>query len=329
MEFAPKQFAGWAVGKRVFGLVILLVGVMASGGFARADWRDDMKSLRLGIVGGARPALAMRRAEPFRHALQLALGIKVKIIAVGDLASLIASQGNDGIDYAVHTATSFATTWIRCKCVEPLAAAMLAGRVKAYHSILVVNAQDISTLQQLRGKRLAVPGTNSVTGYIIPTGKLPDMGVEFVEAPGGDNSTRLVVAGSAEKAIELFLGGKVDGLFGWSTMSGSLSKGYSAGTLTQLVKTSGRSVADFSILWQSPPIANGPHAVSSKLPEPAKAIIVQFLLDLYDKNPAAYDAIENYRSGGFASVELGDYQPLIDLLDANKGKEIPPKQVEK
>lgn len=329
MEFAPKQVARWAVGKRVFGLIILVVGIMVSGGFARADWRDDMKSLRLGIVGGARPALAMRRVEPFRHALQQALGIKVKIIAVRDLGTLVARQENADIDYAVHTATSFATTWIRCKCVEPIAAAMLTGRVEAYHSVLVVNAEEISTLQELQGKRLAVPGKNSVTGYIIPTGKLPDMGVKFVEAPDGGKNTRLVIADSAEKAIELFLGGKVDGVFGWSTMSGSLSSGYSAGTLTQLVKTSGRSVADFSILWQSAPIANGPHAVSSKLPEPAKAIIMQFLLDLYDRNPAAYDAIENYRSGGFASVKLGDYQLLIDLLDANKGKEMPSTQVEK
>jgi phosphonate transport system substrate-binding protein len=322
MKNTLKQFIA-----RATSLVSLLAVLMFWHGAAYADWRDDIKTLRLGIVGGTRPAIAMRQAEPFRHALQQALGIKVRLVAVNDLAALIAAQEKLHVDYAVHTASSFATTWIKCRCVQPLAAAMLEGQVETFYSVLVVNADEISTVSQLQGKRLAVPGKNSVTGYIIPAGKLPEMGVTFGDA--ADNNTELVMAGSAEKAAMMFLGNKVDGLLGWSTMSGLPFDGYSAGTLNRLVKASGKRAADFSILWQSPPITNGPHAVSNKLPEEAKAIIVQFLLELYDKNPAAYDAVENYRSGGFASVKLDDYQLLIDLFDAKKGKEKPPEQVEK
>ncbi len=297
--------------------VVALVVVSMSAASVLADWRDEKKSIRIGFVGGDRPALARRHFEPFRRALEQALQIKVTVFTAETHGSLISTQANAGIDYGIHTASSFATTWIKCKCVEVIAAASLSSGVGQFHSIILAERGEIDTLKTLAGKRVAIPGEKSLTGYILPARELQKQGLVF----GGDRSKndniQLVPAGSAEKALEQFLAGEVDGLFGWSTMSGLVSNGYSAGTLTELVRKSGRSAADFTILWKSGPIPGGPHAVSNKLPEPAKRLIERFLLGLNDKNPAAYDAVENFNSGGFSKVEISDYQVLIDLVSDN------------
>ncbi len=303
------------------GVLIFLIASVLISSVARADWRDNFKVLTLGFVGGERPKLAIRHIEPFRHAMQQALGISVRVIPTLDYAGLVRAQENGRIDYGVYSAASFAAATVRCKCIEPLAAAMLEGGVKAFYSILLVKKDAAKSIEQLHGKRVSAPGKGSLTGYILPVKLLAAKGVIFSEDPSDSTQNRVIIAGSAEKALDMLIAGEVDGMFGWSTLHGFENMGYSAGTLKRLKLRKGVQLNDYSIIWKSGQIANGPHAISSKVPSEAKEILISFLTGLYDKNPAAYDAVENYRSGGFARVKLSDYQLLIDLVTPPADKE--------
>ncbi len=312
---AQLQLSGYMLTR--YFVALLMLAMTASS--VLADWRDEKKSLRIGIVGGDRPALARRHVEPFRQVLEQALQVKVTVLITENYTSLINTQANAGIDYGIHTASSFATVWTKCQCVEAMAAASLSSGVNRFYSIILAERGEIDSVKTLAGKRVAIPGKKSLTGYILPARELQKQGLVLGDDRSDNDTVQLVPAGSTEKALELFLGGEVDGVFGWSTMSGLASSGYSAGTLTELIRKSGRSAADFAILWKSAPIPGGPHVVSNKLPEPAKRIIKRLLLGLNDNSPAAYDAVENFNSGGFTKVDISDYQVLIDLV----GGEIP------
>ncbi len=297
-------------------LTILLVIFLASP--SGAQWRDELKSINIGIVGDRKPAITRRYIEPFRQALEDDLQITVKAVISKNFSSMINAQINGRIDYGIYSASAFANLWAKCKCAEPVAAANPAGGARQFFSILIVDQARINSLEEFAGKRVTYSTEKSLTGYIVPTRELQKQGLVFSKKPEAANDVGLVAAGSAEKAVDLFLDGEVDGLFGWSTMSGQASNGYSAGTLVDLIQKSGRNIAEFAILWKSGPIPGSPHVVSNKLPDQAKEKIEQFLLQLNRKNPAAYDAVENFSDGGFYKVSQADYQYLIDLASESR-----------
>ncbi len=283
---------------------------------AHSEWRDDVSVFKIGIVSGKNKMSAAKIVEPFRAALQDEISMPVKIIVAEDYRSLINAQMSNKVHYAVHSASSFAATWVKCSCIEPLAAAKLSEGSLKYHSILIVKKDRISNLAELKGKRIAVSGKNSLSGYIIPKHELHGKKLRFVDSPNEVDDTVIVSAGSAAKSIKLFQADLVDGLFGWSTMEGLVNTGYSAGSLVDLISHHEVSMSDLRVIWKSEPIYAGPHTVTSNVPDDIKERISGFLLQLYEKNPQAYDSIENYDGGGFAKVELANYQSLIDFTAA-------------
>ena len=283
---------------------------------AHSGWREDVGVFKIGIVSGKNKSDAAKFVEPFRAALQEEISMPVKVFVAKNYRTLINAQTSEKVHYAVHSASSFAATWSKCGCIEPLAAAKLSGGSIEYYSILIVKKDRISSIAELKGKRIAVSGKNSLSGYIIPKHELHDKELRFVDSPNEVDDTVIVNAGSAAKSRKLFQADLVDGLFGWSTMNGLVNSGYSAGSLVDLISRDGVSMNDLRVIWKSKPIYAGPHTVTNKVPDDIKNIISKFLLQLYEKEPQAYDSIENYEGGGFAKVELANYQPLIDFVAA-------------
>ena len=296
----------------ICALVLYPVSVSYSG------WKEDVGVFMIGIVSDKQDAIALRQAEPFREALQQEINMPVKVFVAANYRQLIDVQADKKVHYAVHTAASFATTWVKCKCIEPVAAAKSVDGSVKYHSILMVKKDRISKLAELKGKRVAVSSKNSLSGFLIPKHELGDKILKFVDLPTEPSDTVIVNAGSPSSSHKLFQANLVDGLFGWSTMSGLANAGYSAGTLVDLVQLNEISMDEIQLLWQSKPIFNGPHAIDASAPEALKSSIREFLLRLYEKNPRAYDSVENYRGGGFAKVEHANYQPLIEFVDARE-----------
>lgn len=283
---------------------------------AVSEWKDDIGVFRIGVVSNKEKATATRQAEPFREAMQQELGIPVKIVIASSYRGLIEAHASKKIQYGIHTAASFATTWTKCKCVVPIAAAKLADGTLKYHSILMVKKDRISQLRELKGKRIAISSKSSLSGYLFPKHLLGNKDLHFSDNPTEPDDTVIVNAGTTANSRKLFQADLVDGLFGWSSLSGLANTGYSAGTLADLFKVNELSMADISVIWKSEPIFNGPHAIDDGAPEIFREKISKFLLNLFENNPRAYDSVENFRGGGFGRVELSDYRPVISFIDA-------------
>ncbi len=288
---------------------------------SQAGWREDVQVFKIGIVSDRERSVAIRQIEPFRAALSQAIDMPVSVFVYRKFRGLINAQSNKKIQYGVYTASSFATAWAKCKCIKPVAAAKLTGGALKYHSILIVRKDRISKLSELKGKRIAISGKNSLSGYIVPKKELDGKDLRFVDLPGKPDDTVIVGAGTTSSSRKLFQGGLVDGLFGWATLDmvaadSVAGEGASAGTFFNLTNINQMDASELKIIWKSKPIFTGPHAIAVSVPKVFENKIGNFLLNLYDSQPRAYDSVENYRGGGFAEVELSDYQPLIDIIDA-------------
>ena len=105
---------------------------MVWAGTARADYRDSIAVLRIGMVETHVAATDPVKLEAIQLAFANALGIPVEIIKLGSYAALIDAHASGRVGYAIHSARSFAATQAACGCVRafllPLTAPPVSGR---------------------------------------------------------------------------------------------------------------------------------------------------------------------------------------------------------
>jgi phosphonate transport system substrate-binding protein len=279
---------------------------------ALAAWRDDIKVLRVGVLGGTDAAYRLATLEPFRVYLQDKAGIPVEIVPAPTYDALIDAQAGGQVDYAIYSATAYATAVVKCECVEAFAAPVAADGSLGFYSILVGRAGDsIADLAGADGKRLGLGPADSVAGSIVPRHAFADDGID-------PDSYFLAVTefASPEAAVKAMLRGEVDLAAAWSSLTGSESLGYSFGTLNRLVAEGMLGMERIRIVWQSRLIPFGPHAVRTGLPSELKGILSGALLSMAREDPEALDAVDRlgFGGGGFASPDASLYALVIALV---------------
>ena len=132
---------------------------------ALAAWRDDIKVLRVGVLGGTDAAYRLATLEPFRVYLQDKTGVPVEIVPAPTYDALIDAQAGGQVDYAIYSATAYATAVVKCECVEAFAAPVAADGSLGFYAILVARSGDsIADLAGADGKRLGLGPADSVAG---------------------------------------------------------------------------------------------------------------------------------------------------------------------
>jgi phosphonate transport system substrate-binding protein len=293
---------------------ILVTSITAAG----ADWREEVKVLRIGFLAGANPSYRTTQMEPFRIYLQEKLGIPVELIPAGSYDALIEAQAGARIQYAIYSATSFASASAACRCVEPLAVPTAADGEEGFHAILVARADGpIRSLADARGARLALAGADSVAGRLVPMKAFAREGIvpaQYFRA--------MLDKPDPKAAIKALLSGEADLAVGWSSLTGDFATGYSFGVLSRMVADADLSMDEIRVIWQSPLIPFGPHAVRSDLPLEFKSLLTEALLTMSGEAPEALDAVDREGGGGFAAVDGELFAGVADLI-APPGTETP------
>ena len=285
--------------------------VLAQAGETGGDWRKKLGTFRIGIIGGNRPILETRRAQPFRIALQKVLKMPVEIVAVQDYQTLIEAQLSSRIEYAVYSSSAFSTAWLLCKCIQPLVAPQSKDGVTGFRSILLVNKKEITSLKSVAGKTILIAGRNSFAGYILPRHQLAEQGVDITSTEWS-----LKHQASMETALTNLKKGEGAGIFGWvpSYVAPENKLQQKRNLIGGSFWTLGKKQNNFHSVWSSSPIPHGPHAIRTNLDGRVKKTLSVFLTSLHKENYIAYRAIENTFFGGLIPVKLKDYQPVISLV---------------
>jgi phosphonate transport system substrate-binding protein len=265
--------------------------------------------LRFGVLAGRRVATTIRILAPVAEEMQERLGRRVEILPMASYDAMIGAQEQRRIDGGFYSAAAFTMADTRCRCLEPIVAPRAEDGTLAYHAIIVTrNTSGIRTPADLAGRTVAVGESDSLGSYRMQLAGLMGEGLDPAALFGG-----IRLAGSAEDAVRLVLSGGADVAFAWSTLSGSVERGYSRGTLTRLVATGELTMRELAIVWGSDPIAHGPFAVARTVPDAQKATLEAYLLELEGVDPPAYDLLNPFYGGGYAAVDAEDYRGLRAL----------------
>ncbi len=288
-------------------LAPILAAVFLTAATASAQDPEAMPDrLRLGVVVAADEG-ARDRVEPFRLALEEIADLPVDLFLMETMADAVEALASGKIDYARLSPSAYAAVHQLCSCVEPLVTAAPDDFPARFYALLIAKrGAEQGTLADLKGKRLAVGGTDSVTGYRVPLANLAADGVD-----ARAHFSTLVEVKDPVEGLRAVLDGRVDATLGWSSLAGEAKNGYTAGTLNDFYVSGERGFKDLEIVWRSPPIPYSAHSVRKDLPDALKRRLRAGLMDMRREAPDAYLAIEPDLPGGFEPVVHADYRPVL------------------
>ncbi|MCP4185174.1 MAG: PhnD/SsuA/transferrin family substrate-binding protein [Hyphomicrobiales bacterium] len=275
---------------------------------SRADWRTDIGTFRIGVVAEGTLDETYAKIEPFRLAIAEALGLNVEIFIAKNYRTLINAHVAARIEYAVYSATAYASVWKSCECVEPIVIPKSYDGAESYKSVIIASDDGPKKLTDLAGSKMAGLSKSSFAGYKFAVFELESNGVLLPE--------HIEFSDSGEDAISEFVSGKYNTLIGWSSLSGDPGAGYSSGTLKLIAEQNGGTSIPYKIIWKSSAIPHRPHVVRKNLAGEAKILLRNTLNAMFDSDPVAYDSIEPVFGGGFVVARHGQFLPILKYVDS-------------
>lgn len=294
---------------RLFSILILLasaIGIYGNGP-ARADWRTDIGTFRIGVVAKGNVDDTYAKIEPFRLAIAEALGLNVEIFIAKNYRALINAHIAARIEYAVYSATAYASAWKNCECVEPIVIPKSYDGAESYKSVIIASQDGPEKLSELVGSKMTGLSKSSFAGHKFAVFELKASGVALPQS--------IAFSDSGEEAISAFVSGKYNAIIGWSSLTGDPGEGYSSGTLKLIAEQNGGTSIPYKIIWQSSPIPHRPHVVRKNLAGEAKILLRDTLSAMFDSDPVAYDAIEPVFGGGFVVARHGQFLPVLKYVE--------------
>jgi phosphonate transport system substrate-binding protein len=289
----------------------LLFGATAlTGTLAMADWREDMPTLRVGLLGGENDADRLRDQACLKEDLEALLGIPVDLFPAPDYAGVMQGLLADQLDYAQLGASAYAGIYLQDpEAVEPIFVAAEADGSTGYFSVMYTLASsDITSLEDMQGRSLAFADANSTSGYLVPLAELTRQGIDletyFSETGFG---------GGHEQAVVAVLQGQYDAGVTWVSGIGEPSEGYTRGNLRSMIDNGLLDMADLRIIWQSSQIPNGPIVVRKDMPQEPRAMITEYLANQLENQPECYYSTSGGEGTGYVAVDHSFFVPVVEM----------------
>jgi phosphonate transport system substrate-binding protein len=295
---------------RVAIAALAMTSLIAGLGSARADWREDVPVFRIGILGGDLEARRLKDFACFKDRARRALDVPIELRPSKDYSGITAGLLSGELQAAALGSGEYVALFLQDpQAIEPIATLQQEDGTVGYRSVLVVRADSpYRTLADLRGRSLMFTERLSASGFLIPYYELTKQGYRPERFFG-----RFGFSGSHAQAVTAVLDGQADAGVTWSSGVGDHANGYSEGHLRRMVERGLVDMDDVRILWTSELIPSGPLVVRKDLPEEAKDIYRELVLDFADRDPTCFEKIMGNYAVDFAPITHDQYETLIDI----------------
>lgn len=276
----------------------LLLAVSAQG---LASQCERPQRLRFSIVPQDDLDKDIEAMRPLFEALQSATGLPVNVVRTSSYGAVVEGLLAGAIDLAnLGPAAYLSARNADARIVAFASTAKKKGAFQEegafYNALLVVRKKGfVTSLDALRGKRLALVDPDSASGAQIPRRAFSVV----VSSPLERYFGQIGYAGSHDRAAFAVLTGQVDAAF----ISSSL--------LSSLVERGDADASDFRVLWRSGAIPRNPFVYRDQLCGAIKEKIRAVFLDKGGKSQQRL--LERIKAVRFVPIADADYQILRDL----------------
>ena len=301
------------------GVMAVLFGVASvfSANTATADeyiggWQKDYPVVSYGVISVETAVDTLKSQKGFVEYASKELGVKFKLFTAAEYAGIVNGLAAGQVHVGWLGASSYASTYMDCQCVEPIAGAQNLQGGMGYNSVLIVKSgSPYKKYEDLKGKTVARNDPHSTSGYLIPT-------VAWAEKHGAiDKYFKSPLSGGHQQTIVGVLNGTFDGGFTWTTMGdgfGAIRKMMDKGLLKR---------DDIRVIWTSALVPTPPVTILKNLPVAMKADLVKLFLRLEENDPKMAEAVAQGKSLGMQRVYHEDYLAVIEAKEwvkANRKK---------
>ena len=257
------------------------------------------------ITFGIEPFEDPKKLEPayktVAESLSKTLDCPVEVQVLEDYSAEVLAMQNGKLDIGQFGPLGYVFASERAGA-EPLASFGTAeGELSSYTGgIWVPKESDITTLEDLRGKDLALGSVGSTSGDALPRYALAQAGI-------AESDLNLNYAGGHPEALLALTNKTVD------------AAQINSQTMGTAIKEGTFKKEDFRQIWESDPIPNDPITVAESADPEFKKAVKDALLNLPAKDieeVAGYLGVEP--AGQLIEVDKETYQPLFDLAKTMK-----------
>lgn len=290
----PRQIA-LAV---VTGTVLALTACGGGDTAAESPTCPDGK-IRFGVEPFEDPARLTPAAQKLGDALSKSLRCPVEVQVTQQYSAEVLAMQNGKLDIAIFGPLGYVFASQRADA-EAVASFADANRALSTYTagIWVPANSDITSVQQLRGRSLALGATGSTSGDALPRKALADARIP-------EKDVKIDYAGGHPEALLALTNGAVDAA---EINSQQLASATATGTFDP---------AAHRQIWSSPPIPNDPITVRGDMDPVFKQAVRDALLNLDPATVGEIGALLDVSPPGpLVPVDRSTYQPLFDLATA-------------
>jgi phosphonate transport system substrate-binding protein len=274
--------------------------------------------IRIGLLGGENEADRLADNQCLIDKLPAALGVaEVQLFPAADYDGVIQGLLGGTLDVAGLGASAYAAVYLQDPdAVEPFLTNVQTDGSTGYYSIMLARKDSgITTLADVKGKKLGFADPDSTSGYLVPVVALPnDIGM-----PVEEYFSETGFGGGHENLVLAVLDGKFDAGVTWGSGVGEFSEGYTSGNIRSMVDKGMLDMEDVVEVWKSPLIPNGPLVFRSDLPQEMKDKIIAFYTALPTEDYECFRSVENGDFSGYTPVTPEFYEPIIAARRATIG----------
>lgn len=272
------------------------------------DWRAEFGTMRIGMIKDhltdPSPSAQERIADDFSEILNM----PVEVIFTRDFPTLIEGQMAGRIDYAIYSASAYATAHLLCKCVIPLVAPVAENGAEGLRVFLYSQSPQLKNVNDM-----PLVKTGWVVGDTVTSALLPKAGIIIAGKPLLGNEAFITPVEDEAEAIAALNAATLDGVFVWG-QGNSTDLSAETNAKDRLIDL-GLENTDIKPIWQSEFLRFGPHAVSQRVPLEARIEMANALVAMRNENPVLYELLDETLGGGFQTVKDSDYAPVISIVN--------------
>lgn len=266
------------------------------------SWQGRYPELVYAVIPAENASGVIERWTPFVEYLSKALSVKVTLRIASDYAAVIEGQRAGNIHIAQYGPSSFARALTTGAKINAFAIETNLDGTKGYHSVFYVKAASpYQTVQDLRGKNLGLVDPNSTSGNNVPRFALNRMDIEPDKF-----FSRVVYTGSHENAVIALNQGTVDVAANWWNDE-------QESNLLRMARKGMVKAEDFRIIFKSEQIVNSPFAYLAALPEDLRTAIRTAVIEMPQRDPAAFQKIYEGKQGPWVPVDNAAYDSIVEL----------------
>ncbi|MCJ2027291.1 phosphonate ABC transporter substrate-binding protein [Methylobacterium sp. J-067] len=292
----------------------LAFGFLGGAAQAADAWKAQYPELTLAVIPAENASGTTDRYAPLTEYLTKEIGVPVKLRVANDYAAVIEGQRAGNIQLAFYGPASFARAVMTGVKIEPIVNQKHDTGVSGYYSVIYVKADSpYKTIDDLKGKNLALVDPNSTSGNQAPRFFLKKAGYEVDKFFG-----KTVFAGSHENAVLALTQGTADAAANlWNAEDDTMVTRMVAKGMLKNADGTPMKQSDFRVVFKSEFLPEGPFAMLDSLPAELKTKLRTAFEELPTKDKAAFDRLSDGKDKGLTPVTLKDYQPIIEMLKFN------------